>query len=91
MKNKAVKHDQLCPFGGHTVQIFLGKSIWSYCRLSLNVSRISKTQPTPLSVFSLSDARVCTRRICTLLTKHATYQIVLPIVYLHCFKGRYGH
>ncbi len=35
----------------------LGKSIWSHCRLSLNVSRISKTKPTPLSVFRLSDAR----------------------------------
>ncbi len=21
-------------------------------------------------------------------TKHATYQIVLPIIYLHCFKGK---
>ncbi len=22
-------------------------------------------------------------------TKHATYQIVLPIIYLHCFKGKF--
>ncbi len=22
-------------------------------------------------------------------TKHATYQIVLPIIYLHCFKGNF--
>ncbi len=29
----------------------LGKSIWSHCRLSLNVSRISKTKPTPMEVF----------------------------------------
>ncbi len=28
------------------LRFFLGKSIWSYCRLSLNVSRISKTKPT---------------------------------------------
>ncbi len=25
MKKKAVKHDLLCPFGGHTVKIFLGQ------------------------------------------------------------------
>ncbi len=24
----------------------------------------------------------------TLPTKHATYQIVLPIIYLYCFKGK---
>ncbi len=22
-------------------------------------------------------------------TNHATYQIVLPIIYLHCFKGKF--
>ncbi len=55
MKKKTVKHDQLYPFSGHTC--FLGKSIWSYCRLSLNVSRIAKTKPTPLSEFRLSDVR----------------------------------
>ncbi len=43
-------------------RFFLGKSIWSYCRLSLNVSRISKTKPTPLSVFRLSDMRARARR-----------------------------
>ncbi len=30
----------------HCLDFFLGKSIWSYCRLSLNGSRISKTKPT---------------------------------------------
>ncbi len=25
MKKKAVKHDQLCPFDGHTVKIFWGQ------------------------------------------------------------------
>ncbi len=43
------------------IRFFLGKSIWSYCRLSLNVSRILKTKPTPLSVFRLSDARARAR------------------------------
>ncbi len=40
-------------------RFFLGKSILSYCCLSLNVSRISKTTPTsPRSLcFRLSDAR----------------------------------
>ncbi len=31
----------------HCLDFFGGKSIWSYCRLSLNVSRISKTKPSP--------------------------------------------
>ncbi len=42
-------------------RFFLGKSIWSYCRLSMNVSRISKTKSTPLSVFRLSDAHARAR------------------------------
>ncbi len=46
----------------HCLDFFWGKSIWSFCRLSLNVSRISKTKPTPLSVFRLSDARARARR-----------------------------
>ncbi len=40
-------------------RFFGGKPIWSYCRLSLNVSRISKTK---LSVFRLSDKRARVRR-----------------------------
>ncbi len=55
---------------------FWGKSIWS-----------KKKNLTPLSVFRLSDARACARRA-GVPTKHATYQIVLPIIYLHCFKGK---
>ncbi len=62
MKNKAVKHDQLFLLAVTLFRFSLGKSIWSYCRLSLNVSRISKTKPTPLSVFSLSDALARARR-----------------------------
>ncbi len=31
-----------------------GKSIWSYCRLSLNMSRISKTQPPSLCSICLT-------------------------------------
>ncbi len=45
MKNKAVKHDQLILSAVTLFRFFFwGKSIWSYCRLSLNVSRISKTR-----------------------------------------------
>ncbi len=44
-------------------RFFWGKSIWSYCRLSLNVSRILKTKPTPLSVFRLSDVRARAHRV----------------------------
>ncbi len=40
-------------------RFFWGKPIWSYCRLSLNVSQISKTK---LSVFRLSNARARARR-----------------------------
>ncbi len=35
----------------HCLDFFGGKSIWSYWRLSLNVSWTSKTKPTALSVF----------------------------------------
>ncbi len=47
----------------------------------------NKTNLTPLSEFRLSDAHVCAHRA-GVPTKHATYQIVLPIIYLHCFKGK---
>ncbi len=47
----------------------------------------NKTNLTPLSEFCLSDARAHARRA-GVPTKHATYQIVLPIIYLHCFKGK---
>ncbi len=46
MKKKAVKHDQLCPFGGHGLDCFWGKVDLELLRLPLNVSRISKTKPT---------------------------------------------
>ncbi len=52
MKKKAVKHDQLYPFGVTLFRSFLGKFwILSSCRLSLNASRISKTKPPPSLCF----------------------------------------
>ncbi len=40
-------------------RFFLGKSIWSYCRLSLNVSRILKSTPTwPCSLSSICLTRM---------------------------------
>ncbi len=68
MKKKAVKHDQLCPFGCHMVYIFWGQFdlellLLSYCLIAKCVTNIeNKTNLTPLSVFRLSDARTRARR-----------------------------
>ncbi len=39
--------------------------------------------------FEKSSTSFCSRRLTGVPTKHATYQIVLPIIYLHCFKGKF--
>ncbi len=65
---------------------FWGKLIWSYCRLSLNVSRISKTKPTPLSVFRLSDERARTRSESTFLHVISVIWLLLQCAAARCIK-----
>ncbi len=68
MKKKAVKHDQLCPFGGHTVEIFFGQvDLELLPFIAECVTNIeNKPNLTLLSVFRLSDARACAKpRRCT--------------------------
>ncbi len=64
MKKKAVKHDQLCPFGGHTVSIFGGQVDLELLPFIAEwVTNIeNKTNLTPLSVFRLFRAHTSARR-----------------------------